>query len=95
MSDTIELERLMYIEDEPDIRLVAEIALAQVAGFNVKICKDGNEGLAFINDFKPQLVLLDVMMPGMARKYLIRLRRWTNLNKSLSFLLQPKRKRKK
>lgn len=65
MSDTIELERLMYIEDEPDIRLVAEIALAQVAGFNVKICKDGNEGLAFINDFKPQLVLLDVMMPGM------------------------------
>lgn len=65
MSDITQLERLMYIEDEPDIRLVAEIALTQVAGFNVKICKDGNEGIEAINDFKPQLVLLDVMMPGM------------------------------
>ncbi|MFT6423564.1 MAG: DNA-binding response OmpR family regulator [Thalassolituus sp.] len=55
----------MYIEDEPDIRAVAEIALRQVAGFEVKICENGYEGIEAIHSFNPQLVLLDVMMPNL------------------------------
>ncbi|CAA0095300.1 Transcriptional regulatory protein CseB [Zhongshania aliphaticivorans] len=65
MSNPPDLIRLMYVEDEPDIRIVAEIALAQVAGFTVKVCPNGTEALASINEFEPQLILLDVMMPGM------------------------------
>ncbi|WP_269619651.1 response regulator [Zhongshania sp. BJYM1] len=65
MNTSVEFTKIMYVEDEPDIRLVAEIALKQVAGFDLKICSDGYEGLDEIGNFKPQLVLLDVMMPGM------------------------------
>lgn len=59
------LERVLYIEDEPDIRLVAEIALRQVGHLNVVTCASGEEGLSIIHDFMPQLIILDVMMPGM------------------------------
>lgn len=65
MNTLLELSKIMYVEDEPDIRLVAEIALKQVAGFELKVFSDGYESLEEITDFKPQLVLLDVMMPGM------------------------------
>ncbi len=65
MTALIELERVLYIEDEPDIRLVAEIALRQVGGLDVVTCVGGEEGLDLICDFMPQLVILDVMMPGM------------------------------
>ncbi|WP_414729757.1 response regulator [Zhongshania aliphaticivorans] len=65
MTTCPELERVLYIEDEPDIRLVAEIALRQVGGLNVITCAGGEEGLSLIHDFMPQLIILDVMMPGM------------------------------
>ncbi|MBQ0796195.1 response regulator [Zhongshania sp.] len=65
MSNPPELSRLMYVEDEPDIRVVANIALTQVAGFSVEISPNGTEALKVITSFMPQLILLDVMMPGM------------------------------
>ncbi|WP_295876861.1 response regulator [uncultured Zhongshania sp.] len=65
MSKPPELSRLMYVEDEPDIRVVANIALTQVAGFTVATPNNGAEALKQISGFIPQLILLDVMMPGM------------------------------
>lgn len=62
---TQEPERVLYVEDDADIRSVAELALADVGGFCVCLCASGQEALAQIDDFAPDLVLLDVMMPGM------------------------------
>lgn len=59
------LERITYVEDEPDIRAVAELALTAVGGFAVDICASGQEALQKVESFKPDLILLDVMMPGM------------------------------
>ena len=59
------LERIMYVEDEPDIQAVAKVALELLGGFTVRICGNGQEALAAVRDFAPDLVLLDVMMPGM------------------------------
>jgi len=59
------LERIMHIEDDPSIQEVARVALEIVGGFTVKSCESGAEGLAEAPGFAPQLVLLDVMMPGM------------------------------
>tara|TARA_R110000764_G_scaffold121144_2_gene208858 strand:+ start:1361 stop:1747 length:387 start_codon:yes stop_codon:yes gene_type:complete len=59
------LERIMHIEDDLSIQEVARVALEIVGGFTVKSCESGAEGLAQAPDFAPQLVLLDVMMPGM------------------------------
>lgn len=61
----IELKRILYVEDEPDIQAVARIALERVGGFTVEICTSGLEALERGPAFKPDLLLLDVMMPGM------------------------------
>ena len=60
-----ELNRVLYVEDEPDIQAVAKIALEQVGGFTVKICSSGEEALCEAEAFAPDMILLDVMMPGM------------------------------
>jgi CheY-like chemotaxis protein len=63
MSQT--LERILYVEDEPDIRAVARLALEQLGGYQVELCSSGAEALEKIPLFNPDLILLDVMMPGM------------------------------
>lgn len=59
------LTRVLYVEDEPDIQMVARLALEALGGFTVEICSSGNEALQRAPEFNPQLILLDVMMPGM------------------------------
>ena len=60
-----ELERILYVDDDDDIREVAEMALTAVAGLSVRPCSTGTEAVAAAVDFDPQLIVLDVMMPGM------------------------------
>ena len=62
MSD---LQRVLYVDDDPDIREIAELALRDLAGFTVVVGSSGAEALELVRSFDPQLVLLDVMMPGM------------------------------
>ncbi|GIZ53105.1 response regulator [Noviherbaspirillum aridicola] len=60
------LNNILYVEDDADIRMVAQLALEAVGGFNVRLCGSGQEALAAIGDgYRPDLLLLDVMMPGM------------------------------
>lgn len=58
-----ELSRIMAVEDEPDIRMVLEVALGTVGGFQVRVCSSGAEALEAAPVFRPDLILLDVMMP--------------------------------
>jgi CheY-like chemotaxis protein len=60
-----ELTRILYVEDDLDIQTVAKLALEVVGGFNVKVCSSGEEAMAEADHFSPDLILLDVMMPGM------------------------------
>lgn len=64
-NSIIELTRILYVEDEPDIQTVARLALEALGGFTVEICSSGNEALDRAPAFLPQLILLDVMMPIM------------------------------
>ena len=59
------LNRILYVEDEPDIRFVAEMALQAVGGFTVITCASGEEALSAAPEARADLLLLDVMMPGM------------------------------
>ncbi len=58
-------QKILYVEDDPDIRAVAEIALEDVGGFLAAICESGAEAVERAPEFEPELILLDVMMPGM------------------------------
>lgn len=62
---TEKLTRILYVEDEPDIQMVARLALETLGGFTLEVCSSGKEALDKIGAFQPQLILLDVMMPGM------------------------------
>jgi CheY-like chemotaxis protein len=59
------MSRILYIDDEPDIREVAQMALELAAGFEVRTAASGEEGLREAAAWQPDLILLDVMMPGM------------------------------
>jgi len=60
-----ELKKILYVEDEPDIQMIARVALENVGGFELLICSSGAEAVEKAADFNPDLFLLDVMMPGM------------------------------
>src|SRR3989304_4214120 len=59
------LKRILYVEDESDIRTVTAMALEAVGGFAVICCSSGAEALAKAPEANAELILLDVMMPGM------------------------------
>ncbi len=59
------LQKIMYVEDEPDIQTIASIALENIGGFSVKTCNCGADALEEAPEFAPDLILLDVMMPDM------------------------------
>jgi CheY-like chemotaxis protein len=64
MSDS-RLERILYVDDEPDIQEVVGMALELIAGAQIRSCGSGSEALAIAASFRPEIILLDVMMPGM------------------------------
>ncbi len=59
------LNRILLVEDDPDIQVVARLGLEAVGGFTVELCSSGTEALTTAPIFDPDLILLDVMMPGM------------------------------
>ncbi len=62
MTDLI---KILHVEDEDDIREVAQLALEAIGGFTLKSCSSGEQALKEAPQFKPDLLLLDVMMPRM------------------------------
>jgi len=59
------LRRLLYVDDDPDLREIVTMALQDLGGFALQVCASGSEAIQKVPAFDPQLVLLDVMMPGM------------------------------
>lgn len=59
------LNHVLHVEDDPDIRAIAELALVTVGGLGITQCASGTECLAAVEERIPDLILLDVMMPDM------------------------------
>lgn len=55
--------RILLVEDDPSIREITRLGLRD-AGFTVETAVDGNEALARFRQDRPDLVVLDVMLPG-------------------------------
>lgn len=58
------MSKILIIEDDPYVRRFYE-RLFRVEEHEVKMAKDGEEGLFLVNSFKPDLILLDIIMPVM------------------------------
>jgi len=57
--------RVLIVDDEDDIREVAQISLELTAGWKVLTASSGGEGLRIARADQPDAILLDVMMPDM------------------------------
>lgn len=58
-------KRILVIDDEDDIREIAQLSLEMVAGWEVLTASSGGEGLQVASAGQPDVILLDVMMPEM------------------------------
>ena len=59
------LRSVLYVDDEADIREVVELSLGLVEGLTIRTCDSGESALRELARIRPDIVLLDVMMPGM------------------------------
>jgi CheY-like chemotaxis protein len=57
--------RILYVDDEPDMREIAVLSLRREPSFEVQACASGACALALVESWNPDLVLLDVVMPEM------------------------------
>jgi CheY-like chemotaxis protein len=58
-------KRILIIDDEPDIREIAQMSLEAISEWEVSTAFSGQEGLEKARREQPDAVLLDVMMPEM------------------------------
>jgi CheY-like chemotaxis protein len=56
--------KILVVEDDRSIQMVLELVFTRMAKCQVIVASDGAEGLAMIKAHKPDVVLLDLMMPG-------------------------------
>lgn len=59
------LRKILLVEDEDDICVIAKISLENIGHFEVNYAKSGSEALHILDHYTPDLILLDVMMPLM------------------------------
>ena len=59
------LRKVLVVDDDEDIGVVAKLALSLDGTVSVEVCADGEGALVHAMRFQPDVVLLDVMMPGL------------------------------
>jgi CheY-like chemotaxis protein len=64
-QEDIQPVRVVLIEDDADLRRVVQLTLQFGASWNVKTAPDGPSGIALVKQLRPDIVLVDLMMPGM------------------------------
>jgi two-component system, OmpR family, response regulator len=58
-------KRVVYVDDDDDIREIASLALSLNSEISVETCSSGEAALALLPRAMPEFILLDVMMPGL------------------------------
>ena len=59
------LVRICYVEDDEDIQKIVRMTLERIGKMTVEVVGDPLQAIETIKRFKPELVMLDWMMPGM------------------------------
>lgn len=58
-------KQILVVDDEPDVRAIAQLGLEMSAGWQVLTACCGQEALTIADHHKPDVILLDMMMPDM------------------------------
>jgi len=65
------MTKVMVVDDEPDLREMVSILISK-EGFETEMAEDGSEFLNKIDSFDPDVVTLDVMMPGLTTSEILK-----------------------
>ena len=57
--------KVLLVDDEADIRRIGELSLQTVGGWEVLLAESGSEGIEAAKAHRPDLILMDMMMPEM------------------------------
>ncbi len=61
----MEIRKILLVDDDEDIRTIGEISLRDVGGWDIELAATGEEALKKAKVFRPDVILMDVMMPEM------------------------------
>lgn len=59
------IQKVLLVDDDANIRLITEMTLEGLTDWNLRLAGNGREALALIEEERPDLILLDIMMPDM------------------------------
>ncbi len=61
----MEIKQVLLVDDDSNIRILAQMGLEGLTDWKVELASSGAEALSKATETKPDLIILDVMMPGM------------------------------
>lgn len=79
-------QQIIIVEDEPEIAELIELHVKR-EGYSTQIIDDGGEALEIIKKSPPDLILLDLMLPGMSGLELCRALRWEEATRELPVIM--------
>ncbi len=79
-------QRILYIEDDESAQIIGKYALETIAEQNVQLCNSGYQAVSMIRKFKPDLILLDVVMPEIDGIETLKLIRAENVTTPIIFM---------
>ncbi len=79
-------KKIAIIEDDTAVAEMYELKLTHL-GYKVAIAQDGEEGLELVRSFEPDLILLDLMLPGMRGEALLKYMRSTDWGASVRVII--------
>ncbi|MEI7530081.1 MAG: response regulator transcription factor [Elusimicrobiota bacterium] len=56
--------KILIVDDDPEMASLIQTTLEQ-SGYNISICDDGEDVMVSLNAFNPDLLITDIMLPGM------------------------------
>jgi len=64
-KDHAHMKKVLLIDDDADVRRIGSMSLRKLGGFEVLLASSGAEGLVMAEQLLPDLILLDIVMPGL------------------------------
>ncbi len=91
------MNRIKNINIIDDDQLLTELLRFKIiaAGYNVTIANDANEGYEQIRNIKPDLIILDAMMPGMSGFQMLQILKEDDENKDIPVIMLTMKKQEK
>lgn len=64
-EERVNIKKVLLIDDDSDVRRIGSMSLRKLGGFEVLLASSGAEGLMLAEQSLPDLILLDIVMPGL------------------------------